>query len=171
MVKSRHLFLTLAALALSTLTGCQKPVAKVAPPAPTVGVVESRRMSVPVEVVPNGTTRALEDVTIRARVRRRPLRAPAKNERCGARRQGAPVTQSRGADNRHNSRFPLRLSAEVHYAGKVFTALTRDLSVGGLCLESEKFPNAINVPAWKDTVILKPGQTYRHTMVHAFSAE
>src|SRR4051812_12605689 len=60
---------SLAALALSTLAGCQKPVAKVAPPAPTVGVVESRRMSVPVEVAPNGTTRALEDVAIRARVR------------------------------------------------------------------------------------------------------
>ena len=58
-----------AALALSTLSGCQKPVAKAAPPAPTVGVVESRRMSVPIEVTPNGTTRALEDVTIRARVR------------------------------------------------------------------------------------------------------
>jgi aldose 1-epimerase len=40
-----------------------------------------------------------------------------------------------------------------------------------LCLESQKFPNAINVPAWKDSVVLKPGQTYRHTMVHAFSVE
>jgi membrane fusion protein (multidrug efflux system) len=58
-----------AALALLTLTGCQKTVARDAPPAPTVGVVESRRMSVPIEVTPNGTTRALEDVTIRARVR------------------------------------------------------------------------------------------------------
>lgn len=58
-----------AALALFTLSGCQKTVAKVGPPAPTVGVVESRRMSVPIEVIPNGTTRALENVTIRARVR------------------------------------------------------------------------------------------------------
>ncbi len=58
-----------AALALFALSGCQKPAAKAAPPAPTVGVVESRRMSVPIEVTPNGTTRALEDVTIRARVR------------------------------------------------------------------------------------------------------
>ena len=41
----------------------------------------------------------------------------------------------------------------------------------GLCLESEKFPNSINVPAWKDSVLLKPGQTYKHTMVHAFSVE
>jgi galactose mutarotase-like enzyme len=41
----------------------------------------------------------------------------------------------------------------------------------GLCLESQKFPNSINVPAWKDAVVLKPGQTYQHTMVHAFSVE
>ncbi len=41
----------------------------------------------------------------------------------------------------------------------------------GLCLETQKYPNAINVPAWKDQVILKPGQTYKHVMVHRFSAE
>jgi aldose 1-epimerase len=41
----------------------------------------------------------------------------------------------------------------------------------GLCLESQKFPNAINVPGWQDQVILKPGQTYRHVLVHTFSAE
>ena len=41
----------------------------------------------------------------------------------------------------------------------------------GLCIESGKFPNSINVPAWKDAVVLKPGQTYRHTMVHSFSVE
>jgi aldose 1-epimerase len=41
----------------------------------------------------------------------------------------------------------------------------------GLCLESQKFPNSINVPAWKDEVTLKPGATYKHTMVHKFSAE
>lgn len=60
---------SVATVALLTLSGCQKTVANAPPPAPTVGVVESRRMSVPVEVTPNGTTRALEDVTIRARVR------------------------------------------------------------------------------------------------------
>lgn len=59
----------IAALAVLALSGCQKPAAPPAPPAPTVGVVESRRMSVPVEVSPNGTTRALESVMIRARVR------------------------------------------------------------------------------------------------------
>jgi aldose 1-epimerase len=41
----------------------------------------------------------------------------------------------------------------------------------GLCLESQKFPNSINVPAWQGEVILKPGQTYKHTMIHKFTAE
>jgi aldose 1-epimerase len=41
----------------------------------------------------------------------------------------------------------------------------------GLCLESQKFPNAINVPAWKEQVILRPGADYRHTMVLEFSVE
>jgi len=42
---------------------------------------------------------------------------------------------------------------------------------GAVCLETQKFPNAINVPAWRDSVVLKPGQSYSHTMVHAFSVE
>jgi aldose 1-epimerase len=41
----------------------------------------------------------------------------------------------------------------------------------GFCLETQKYPNAINVPAWKDQVILKPGQTYKHVMVHRFTTE
>ena len=41
----------------------------------------------------------------------------------------------------------------------------------GLCLETQKFPNAINIPAWQDQVILRAGQTYRHVMAHRFSAE
>jgi aldose 1-epimerase len=41
----------------------------------------------------------------------------------------------------------------------------------GLCLETQKFPNSINVPAWRDEVILRPGTTYKHVMVHKFSAE
>ncbi|WP_437826426.1 aldose epimerase family protein [Sorangium sp. So ce1153] len=40
-----------------------------------------------------------------------------------------------------------------------------------LCLESQKFPNAINVPAWREQPILKPGQPYKHTMIHRFTAE
>jgi aldose 1-epimerase len=39
------------------------------------------------------------------------------------------------------------------------------------CLETQKYPNAINVPAWRAQAILAPGQTYRHLMVHAFSTE
>ncbi|MEO8901561.1 MAG: aldose epimerase family protein [Polyangiaceae bacterium] len=41
----------------------------------------------------------------------------------------------------------------------------------GLCLESQKFPNSINVPAWKEEVILRPGVRYGHTMVFKISAE
>jgi aldose 1-epimerase len=40
-----------------------------------------------------------------------------------------------------------------------------------LCLETQRFPNAINVPAWRDQVILKPGQPYTHTMVETFTTE
>ena len=41
----------------------------------------------------------------------------------------------------------------------------------GFCLESQKFPYAINVPTWKNQVILRAGQIYRHRMVHRFSVE
>ena len=39
----------------------------------------------------------------------------------------------------------------------------------GLCLETQAFPNAINVPAWQSQVILRPGQQYLHRMRHSFS--
>jgi aldose 1-epimerase len=41
----------------------------------------------------------------------------------------------------------------------------------GLCLETQAFPNAINVPAWRDQVILRPGTPYQHLMVHRFTTE
>jgi aldose 1-epimerase len=41
----------------------------------------------------------------------------------------------------------------------------------GFCLETQKVPNAINVPAWKDQEVLRPGQTYKHVMLLKFSAE
>lgn len=41
----------------------------------------------------------------------------------------------------------------------------------GLCLETQAFPNAINVPAWRDQVVLRPGMPYRHVMIHRFSTE
>jgi aldose 1-epimerase len=40
-----------------------------------------------------------------------------------------------------------------------------------LCMETQKFPNAINVPAWQDQVIVRPGDVYRHVMIHKFTAE
>lgn len=41
----------------------------------------------------------------------------------------------------------------------------------GLCLETQAFPNAINVPAWRDQVILRPGTPYQHVMIHRFTTE
>ena len=41
----------------------------------------------------------------------------------------------------------------------------------GLCLETQAFPDSINKqgkPGWPD-VILRPGKTYHHRMVHAFT--
>lgn len=40
-----------------------------------------------------------------------------------------------------------------------------------ICLETQAIPNAINVPAWRDQVVLNPGQAYRHEMTLRFSAE
>lgn len=39
----------------------------------------------------------------------------------------------------------------------------------GVCLETQAFPNAINVPAWADQVVLQAGARYRHRMVCRFS--
>ncbi len=39
-----------------------------------------------------------------------------------------------------------------------------------LCLETQGFPDAANHPNFPSSV-LKPGETYRHTLVHRFSAE
>ncbi len=39
-----------------------------------------------------------------------------------------------------------------------------------ICLETGGFPDAVNQPAFP-SIILQPGQTYRHTCVYAFSAE
>jgi len=60
--------LILAVVTLA-MAGCEKSQTSASPPPPTVGVVESSRRTVPILATPNGTTRALEDVTIRARVR------------------------------------------------------------------------------------------------------
>jgi aldose 1-epimerase len=41
----------------------------------------------------------------------------------------------------------------------------------GVCLETQAFPNAINVPAWRDQVILQPDREYQHRMVYRFSTD
>jgi len=41
----------------------------------------------------------------------------------------------------------------------------------GFCLETQRFPNAINVPAFRDQVILKPDARYSSTMIFSFSTE
>jgi aldose 1-epimerase len=40
----------------------------------------------------------------------------------------------------------------------------------GLCLETEGFPDAPNQPSFPSAV-LRPGETYQHTMIHKFAAE
>jgi aldose 1-epimerase len=41
----------------------------------------------------------------------------------------------------------------------------------GLCLETQAIPNAINVPAWRDQVILTPRATYRHETIYSFGTD
>lgn len=41
----------------------------------------------------------------------------------------------------------------------------------GFCLETQRFPNAINVPAWRAQVLLEPGQVYTSRMIFAFTTE
>jgi aldose 1-epimerase len=60
------------------------------------------------------------------------------------------------------------------YAGIFLDGRTRGkgrvhTQYSALCLETQAFPNAINVPAWKDQVILKPGQIYTHNIVYKFT--
>jgi len=57
------------------------------------------------------------------------------------------------------------LDGKVTGKGKAY------VQYSGLCLETQKFPNSVNVPAWRDMVMLKPGQTYKHTMIHRFTNE
>jgi aldose 1-epimerase len=45
------------------------------------------------------------------------------------------------------------------------------LQYAGLCLETQAFPNSINVPAWREEVILEPGETYQHRMKFHFGVQ
>lgn len=39
---------------------------------------------------------------------------------------------------------------------------------GALCLETQDYPNAVNIPEFP-SIILEPGQTYQHTTIYQFS--
>jgi len=59
------------------------------------------------------------------------------------------------------------------YAGRFLDGSTtgrgfRHERHAGICLETQAFPNAVNVPAWHAQVIRRPGETYRHRVVYAF---
>ena len=40
-----------------------------------------------------------------------------------------------------------------------------------VCLETQAFPNSVNVPEWEGQVIVTPDQAYEHIMVHRFAAD
>ena len=54
------------------------------------------------------------------------------------------------------------LKGQTGKAGKTYAIR------GAMCLETQAFPNSINTPGFTNT-ILRPGETYRHVCVYAFS--
>src|SRR5262249_8461915 len=61
---------SVATVALGLAAGCNAPAqSQREPPSPEVTVTASRQMTLPIIANPSGTTRALRDVTIRARVK------------------------------------------------------------------------------------------------------
>ena len=70
---------------------------------------------------------------------------------------------------------PNALLAGQFYSGNFLDGLTgkRGLAYehrSALCLEAQHFPDSVNQPKFP-SIILHPGQTYRQTTVHKFSAE
>lgn len=62
------------------------------------------------------------------------------------------------------------------YSGNFLNGTTRGKGVShaqhtGFCLETQAFPNAINLPAWRDQALLEPGQIYQHRMIHRFTVD
>jgi aldose 1-epimerase len=60
------------------------------------------------------------------------------------------------------------------YAGRYLDGSTsgrgfRHQRHAGICLETQAFPDAINVPAWQHQVVLRPGQRYQHRMAYVFA--
>ncbi len=68
--RSRLWIVVAGAVSISAVTGCERPTqGNSEPVAAEVGVVEARSQTVPEIVDPNGKTRALAEVSVRARVR------------------------------------------------------------------------------------------------------
>ncbi len=68
--RTRRWMAAAVACASAATSGCSpRAAAERVPPPPVVSVVEARRMTVPIMAEPIGTTRALQEVSIRARVR------------------------------------------------------------------------------------------------------
>jgi aldose 1-epimerase len=47
----------------------------------------------------------------------------------------------------------------------------RHYRFSGLCLEAQRFPDAINQEKWKEQVVLRPGQVYKQSTVYEFQYE
>jgi aldose 1-epimerase len=59
----------------------------------------------------------------------------------------------------------MQLYSSQFLDGTYFGKGARYDQYAGLCLETQAFPNAINVPAWADQVVIAPGEPYEHIMV------
>jgi aldose 1-epimerase len=65
----------------------------------------------------------------------------------------------------------VQLYSANHLDGTVTGKGAAYVQYAAFCLETQKFPNAINVPAWRDQVILEPGKAYEHQMLFRFTTE
>jgi aldose 1-epimerase len=95
---------------------------------------------------------------------------------------GKTPGQMRTVARLHDPRSGRRMTVESNqpglqvYAGKFLDGSTAGRGVthvrhAGICLETQAFPNAINVPEWRGQVLLHPGDTYHHTVVYAFGTD
>jgi galactose mutarotase-like enzyme len=63
----------------------------------------------------------------------------------------------------HDRVLPRCLSAQAAAASAAAAAVA-----GGFCLETQGFPDSINQPGFP-SVVLQPGQEYRHELIYRFS--
>jgi len=63
----------------------------------------------------------------------------------------------------------VQLYTANHLRGQIEGKGVRYVRHAGICLETQAFPNAVNMPAWSADVILPPDREYRHHMRYRFS--